>query len=80
MSRRCGSSKLAPKPPNGEAIPSGQGAPSKKGKEGGLSVRDRKNVKENQRHITLKGGRGENVSTEEQQTEVGPQPQRGGAR
>ena len=34
----------------------------------------RKNVNENHCHITCKRGRGENVSTETQKTDVAPQP------
>ena len=37
-----------------------------------------KNVNENHRHITWKGGRGESVSTETRKTGAAPQPCRGG--
>ena len=75
---RFGSSKPTPAPLNGEATKPIRNA--KKKRKEVLSVRDRENLKETHRHITLKGEGGENVSAEKRKTEAAPQPQRRGAK
>ena len=72
--------KPTPTPLNGEAT-----KPTRNAKQKGKARRPihngEKNVNENHRHITWKGGgRGENVSMKKRKPKVAPPPQRGGAR